>query len=176
MQKPSLGGQENQSGMPESQKDGLTYPTRVLMNTALAESSNSLLALLSAISPQLKSTMQAAMIGNIVTSAVNFQATCLQLALSVELNQRQKLVDLFHDFGITSSYNELRRFKISCASSMANVPRLGLFASTNGLVQVVADNFDTEISSQNGQKSTHGLTMIITQAGQPKPGAAADIP
>ena len=59
---------------------------------------------------------------------------------------------------------------------MANVPQLGLFDSTNGLVQVVADNFDTEISSQNGQKSTHGLAMIITQAGQPKPGAVADIP
>ena len=157
-------------------KDDLTYPTRVLMNIALAECSNSLLALLSAISLQLKSTMQAAMTGNIVTSAVNFQATCLQIALSVELNQRRKLVDQFHDFGITSSYNELRRFKTSCASSMANVPRLGLFDSTNGLVQVVADNFDTEISSQNGQKSTHGLAMIITQAGQPKPGAVADIP
>jgi len=43
------------------------------------------------------------------------------------------------------------------------------------LVQVVADNFDTEISSRNGQKSTHGLPMIITQAGQPKTGAVADI-
>ena len=105
-------------------KDGLTYPSRISMNTALAECSDSLLALLSAISPQLKSTMQAAMIGNIVTSAVNFQATCLQIALSVELNQRRKLVDLFHDFGITSSYNELRRFKISCASSMVNVPSI----------------------------------------------------
>ena len=88
-------------------KDDLTFSTRVLMNIALAECSNSLLALLSAISLQLKSTMQAAMIGSIVTSAVNFQATCLQLALSVEFNQRPKLVDLFHDFGITSSYNAM---------------------------------------------------------------------
>ena len=59
---------------------------------------------------------------------------------------------------------------------MAKLPRLGLFDSTNGLVQVVADNFDTEISSQNGQKSTHGLAMIITQAGQPNSGIASDIP
>jgi hypothetical protein len=60
---------------------------------------------------------------------------------------------------------------------MANSPRLGLFDSKKGLIQVVADNFDTEISSQNGQKSTHGLAMIITQAGQPKPGmASAEIP
>lgn len=36
----------------------------------------------------------------------------------------------------------------------------------NGLIQVVADNFDTQIFPQNGQKSTHGLAMILTQAGQ----------
>ena len=59
---------------------------------------------------------------------------------------------------------------------MANSPTLGLFDSANGLIQVVADNFDTEISSQNGQKSTHGLAMIITQAGHPKPEVVSDIP
>jgi len=58
---------------------------------------------------------------------------------------------------------------------MVNLPRLGLFDSTKGLVQVVANNFDAEISSQNGQKSTHGLAMIITQAGQPKPGVSSEI-
>ena len=36
-------------------------------------------------------------------------------------------------------------------SSMANVPQLGLFDSTNGLVQVVADNFDTEILPKMGR-------------------------
>ena len=51
-----------------------------------------------------------------------------------------------------------------------------MFDSTNGLVPVEADNFDIKISSQNGQKSTHGLAMIITQTGQPKPGVVADIP
>ena len=53
------------------------YATRVSMNTALAECSDSLLALLSAISPRLESTMQAAMIGNIVTSTVNSKAAVL---------------------------------------------------------------------------------------------------
>jgi len=45
---------------------------------------------------------------------------------------------------------------------------LAQFNSKNGLVQVVADNCDTQISSQRGQKSTHSLAMIITQAGQPQ--------
>ena len=156
-------------------RDGHAYPTCIPMNTALAECSSTLLTLFAAISPKLDSSMEAAMMGSIVTSVVNNQTTTLQLSLSVLLNQKQKLVDQFHNFGITSSYNELRRFKISCTSSMANLPRLGLFDSTNGQVQVVADNFDTEISSQNGQKSTHGLAMIMTQARQPKPGASSKI-
>ena len=70
--------------------DGNTYPTRISMSTAFAECSNSLLALLSVISPKLESTMQAAMIGSIVTSAVNNKATCLQVSLSVLLNQKTK--------------------------------------------------------------------------------------
>ena len=35
--------------------------------------------------------------------------------------------------------------------------------SDGGLVQAVADNFDANISSQNGLKSTHGLAMLLTQ-------------
>jgi hypothetical protein len=81
---------------------------RISMNSALAKCSNSLLALLSEISPKLASTMQAAMIGSIVMSAVNSRATCLQISLGVLLNQKQKLVDQFHNFGVTPSYNELR--------------------------------------------------------------------
>jgi len=139
------------------------------MSTVLSECSDTLLSLLAAISPKLNGCMEAAMMGNNITRVVNNQTTALLLSLSVLLNQKRKLVDQFHNFGVTSSYNELWRLKFSSASSMANLPWLRLFDSTNGLVQVVADNFDTKISSQNGQKSTHGLAMIITQAGQPKP-------
>ena len=32
---------------------------------------------------------------------------------------------------------------------------------TNGLVQVVADNFDVNISSKNGLKRTHSLAMVM---------------
>ena len=59
--------------------DGSMYATCISMNTALAECSNSLLALLPAISPTLESTMQAAMLGNIVTSVFNAKATCLSI-------------------------------------------------------------------------------------------------
>jgi len=121
-------------------KDGLAYPTRTSTNIALAECSITLLALFAAISPKLDSAMEAVMMGSIVTSVVNNQTTILQLSLSVLLNQKHKLID-----HVTSSYNELQQFKVSCASSMATLLRLGSFDSTNGLVQVVADSFDTEI-------------------------------
>lgn len=143
------------------------------------ECSETLLALLGEVSPQLDSTLHATMIGHIVLGAVCDQATSLQVGLSVLLNQQRSLIDQFHSFGITSTYNELRRFRISAAAAMAKDRRgLAKFDSKDGLVQVVADNFDTQISSQNGQKSTHGLAMVITQAGQPNPERcdATDIP
>ena len=109
------------------------------------------------------------MVGHIVLSSVCNQATTLQLALSVLINQQCNILEQLHNFGVTCSYNELRHFRISAVTFMAKDDRgLAQFDSENGLVQVIADNFDTQISSQNGQKSTHGLGMIITQAGQMK--------
>ena len=52
---------------------------------------------------------------------------------------------------------------MACASAAAqDRDGLGQIKSANGFMQVVADNFDAEISSQNGRKMTHGLAMIIT--------------
>jgi len=84
-------------------RDGHTYSTRISMSTALEECSNTLLTLFAAISPKLDSSMEAAMMGNIVTRVVNNQTTSLQLYLSVSLNKERKQVD---HFGITSLYNE----------------------------------------------------------------------
>ena len=39
------------------------------------------------------------------------------------------------------------------------------------LVQVIVDNFDANISSQNGLQSTHGLAMLLTQPGENKESA-----
>jgi len=92
----------------ETKKGGLAYPTRTPTNTALAECSSTLLALFAAISPKLNSAMEAVMMGSIVISVVNNQTTTLQLSLSVLLNQKHKLIDQFHNFGVTSTYNELQ--------------------------------------------------------------------
>lgn len=39
----------------------------------------------------------------------------------------------------------------------------GLMDSRTGLIQTVADNFDTNIASPNGLKSTHSLALLLTQ-------------
>ena len=39
----------------------------------------------------------------------------------------------------------------------------GISSSETGLVQVIVDNFDANISSRNGKLSTHSLAMILTQ-------------
>ena len=39
----------------------------------------------------------------------------------------------------------------------------GIVSSDAGLVQAIADNFDANISSPNGLKSTHSLALLMTQ-------------
>ena len=82
--------------------------------------------LLAAISPSLESTMPGATVGHIVTSAITGHATILQIALSVRLSQKRNISDqLLHEFGVTASYNELRRSRISAAVA-AQKERRGL--------------------------------------------------
>ena len=86
------------------------------------ECSPTLLALLAAICPSLDSSMPAALIGhNIVTSAVNSYMTSLQLGFNALLIRQGKVIEELHEFGITSAYNELRRFRTSAAGTMASV-------------------------------------------------------
>lgn len=39
----------------------------------------------------------------------------------------------------------------------------GIVSTDAGLVQAIADNFDANISSPNGLKSTHSLALLMTQ-------------
>ena len=39
---------------------------------------------------------------------------------------------------------------------------MGISQESDGLIQVVSDNFDANISSQNGLVSTHALAMLLT--------------
>jgi len=124
--------------------------------------------LLSHISEKLASTLPAIMIGNIITSIINNQATSLQVALGI-LVRKTSLVDKLSQYGVTCNYDETLRFKASAAAATDTDNSMrGITDSSVGLVQAVADNFDANISSQNGLKSTHALALLITQV-QPDP-------
>ena len=60
------------------------------------------------------------------------------------------------------------RFKASAATAAANAECVNINLrsisdSSVGLIQSVGDNFDANISSQNGIRSTHALALLHTQ-------------
>ena len=133
------------------------------------------MSLLAAVTRKLDKTLQATVIGNIGGSAVSVRVTDVQLRLAITLSWQSTLTGNLRSFGITSSYMELRRSRISAAAERETVQRnIGQFDCKKGLVQVVANKFDTQINSQNGLKATHGMAMIVTQTNQPKPGHVED--
>ena len=68
------------------------------------------------------------------------------------------------DFGVTCTYDELLRFKKSVAAEAAKSADVTAISTVeDGLVQVVVDNFDADIASQNGKLSTHSLAVLVTQ-------------
>ena len=88
-------------------------------------------------------------------------ATPLQIALAVLLRDSKELVKAFFDFGVTCSYDELLRFKKSAAfTANANMDLAGLKREIDSLIQGVGDNFDQEISSQNGKLQTHSMALL----------------
>ena len=112
------------------------------------ECSETLMTLLPKLSLNFEKSLPAVMIGNIVTSVVTFY----KIAIGTFF---------WHQYGITSTYQEFRRFKISTAASSDNDDKE--VRAGDGLIQIVADNFDAHIHSQNGLKETHNMATIIAQ-------------
>ena len=136
------------------------------MNKELAADSVSptLQSLLSAVSKKFDQSLPALMIGSIVTSMVMNRPTDLQIALGVLMRDSKTLINHMYDYRVTCSYSEVLRFKKSAAVIAAKEPKLqGITSADQGLVQVIADNFDADISCPNGKLSTHSLAMIIMQ-------------
>ena len=99
-----------------------------------------------------------------MTSVLKNHPTQLQISLSVLLWDSKELVKTMNDFGVTCTYDELLHFKKSAAVATAISFELTAISKIeDGLVQVVVDNFDAEIASQNGKLSTHSLAVLLTQ-------------
>ena len=84
--------------------------------------SKTLLLPLSKVSPLLNETLRAALIRNIITTAVISHPSMLQIALGL-LAQEKKKIHQLYAFGASASYDEIRRYKISAAAAtnFANV-------------------------------------------------------
>ena len=139
------------------------YNTRQYLEDASEACSDLLLKLLAVLSPKLDHTNTALLIGNIITSVLTNRPTTLQITLGTILREKS-LIEQFSEFGVTCSYDEVLRFKKSVAHAASRERHLqGLMDSKVGLVQTVADNFDANIASPNGLKSTHSLALLQTQ-------------
>ena len=150
--------------MKDPKPDKNFYDIRLNQENASRHVSATVLDLLARISSELDNTLPALLIGNIIASVVTNAAMPPQISLAVLLRDSKELIQHMHEFGVTCSYDELLRFKKSAAVAASKHAELcGISDSTDGLVQVVVDNFDADISSQNGKLSTHSLAVLVTQ-------------
>ena len=98
-----------------------------------------------------------------VTSVAANTISMLQLALALLVNGK-RVIETLQEFGITPIHHEVRRFKVS-APAAADKNGLSLnMNSSDGLIEIMTDNFDATINSQNGMKQTHALASIFAQA------------
>lgn len=147
--------------------DHRTYNTKIskdIAGEAVSETLQQLLSKLSLGEQHLPSIL----VGNIITSAVTKHPTPLQIALAVLLHKK-KNVQHMHEYLVCCTYDELLRFKRSSAVAKYNqmCSRRQIPVSAEGLVQVVVDNFDANLSSPNGLVSTHELATIETHSSPP---------
>ena len=141
------------------------YDININTNIVKESISEFLLLLLSKVSPKLDNTLPALLIGSIITSVVKNHATSLQVDIAGKMGESKKLINSLYSYKVTCSYSEFRRFKKSCAcAAVEDIKLSGISNADHGLVQVIVDNFDADISSQNGKQSTHSLAVLLTQS------------
>ena len=109
------------------------------------------------------------LIGNKITSVVRNKTPDLQITLGALLRDYRATLCYTYDYGITCSYDEIRRFKKSAEVAAAADPSVhGISSAEGGLVQTEVDNFDADIHSPNCKLSTHSLAMILAQPSSPR--------
>ena len=144
--------------------DKSSYDISITQESASMSVSTTLMDLLAKISTKLNYTPPGILIGNIVTNILCNHPTTLQLALGNLIRDSKLLINQMYQFRVTCSYDEILRFKKSAAFAATKEMQLsGIHRADHGLIQAVADNFDADISSQNGKVTTHALAMLITQ-------------
>ena len=159
-------GKEIAQELKAVKRELTSYDVHIDKPSATECTSNLLNKLLSKVHPKFTSdsspSLPSIMVGNIVASVTANQPTPLQIALGVLMSEHKSVINMLYKFRITCSYDEVRRFLRSATVQAARDTALaGLTdVSVGGLVQVIIDNFDAVIHSQN-------LAMIVTQPRPP---------
>ena len=158
-------GKEIKKETLAAKHDFRSYNKHIDKHVASECASETLMKLLSAIKSNLKNSLQSIMVGNIISSMVNNQPTPLQIAIGVLLGNHKMLITELCKYNVSCSYDEVRRFKRSAAVQSAGAKVLpGLRdATAGGLVQIIIDNFDAVISSQNCRLECHYMAMLAAQ-------------
>ena len=153
-----------------------TYSTKISKPIAEEHVPSTLQQLLGMLSLGEQS-LPTLLIGNMVTSSIKKHPTPLQIAIGVFL-RRKKLIMQMHDYLVSCSYDELLQFKRSFAvakyNQMCSTRQQPI--SVEGLVQVIVDNFDAELSSPNGLLSTHEMAIIEMHSTVPEHQVTDTIP
>ena len=98
--------------------------------------------LLRKLSPNLDRALAALLIGSMVTGVMKNHPTGLQITLGIKMRRSKNL----QKYGVTCAYDEVRRLKNLAAKATTMEPSLpGLSTSSSSLVQVIVDNFDTDL-------------------------------
>ena len=137
------------------------------LNVELAEefTSQTMMNLLTKLCPHTPAKLPLIMICNMITNQITKTPCPLQVVLGTLIREKELIQELYK-CGIVCSYDEVLRFRKSAATVSKQVTSRGLVNTSQsgaGLVQFVIDNFDANISSQNGMRSTHSLAMLLTQ-------------
>lgn len=115
------------------------------------------------MSIDIKSLSLAQSIQSHVTNTYN-QTT---LGLAVKLYHgfgSRKIIDVLHESGFITTYDEVLRFKTSAAIYTGNMPhKLRGLKSNSSPICAWNDNFDLNISTPNGCRQTHSLVIEFTQ-------------
>ena len=98
-----------------------------------------------------------------ITNAGTSNISMLQVALGL-LVQDKRLIEHLNEYRVTASDDEVCRFKISAAAASTSLDTSKNLRQNNGLIQGVSDNFDANLSTQNGLKQTfsshHHYTIL----------------
>ena len=142
--------------------DKSRYNVRITKEDISKSVNSTLMDLLGKLSANMDYTLPALLIGNIVTSIISNNPTNLQIALGNLIRDSKSLINKC--ISLESLARTMRSF-----NSRSQQPRQQLMAYSSihegdrGLIQTLVDNFDADISSQNGKLTMHSLAMLIKQ-------------